>query len=141
MFPLGGPSDGYHFVYLHGGATWYQNAPYSEYAYRAIDANRHVGEIALTLFDAAAQEGLEVSLPHELYVDDIIGLSCLYDDHDEEGLVHDGQWKTHESGDGVVDATVIAHFVLVPDPAGVAAVEAETWARLKSGLAGRINSR
>lgn len=133
MFPLGGPTDGYHFVYLHGGATWYDQPPFSEYAYRYLGDNRHAGEISLTLFDRAAQGGPDVSEVHDLQLDEALGLACLYDDHDEEGTTHDGQWKTHESGQGYFDANFISDFLLIPAPPGVAAVESETWGRLKAG--------
>lgn len=137
MFPLGGPTAGYHFIYLFGGATWYGQFPYSEYAYRYQGDNRHAGEISLIPFDFTSQEGAAQSRVHDLKADEILGLSCMYDDHDERGTAIDGQWKTHESADGAVDATVIAHFVLLPPPPDAAVVEPQTWARIKQALAER----
>ena len=131
MFPLGGPAEGYHFVYLHGGATWYDQSPYSDYAYRYLGENRHAGEISISLFDYAAPEGPEQSQVHEPEVNQVIGLACLYSDHDEEGTTIDGQWKTHESGQGYYDANVLSDFILIEAPEVDAVVEPETWARIK----------
>lgn len=128
MFPLGGPTEGYHFVYLFGGATWYDEPPYSAYAYRREGERRHVGEIGLIPFDHASQRRPEDSQVHDLTADEVIGLSCLYDDHDEEGTIHDGQWKTHESLEGTIDATVVSHLILLAADPGAAAVEPQTWA-------------
>lgn len=132
-YMIGPSNEPYGGVLNIGGASWMDDPPYHNQALTVTEVTggtRLTWEVSMVLWDLLSPEGPGQSRAHNLTEGDVLGMSFVYADFDEDGA-YQGYWKLHRLTKAHENADVFADIVLIGPP-GTTSAESGTWGRIKS---------
>jgi hypothetical protein len=112
------PLNGYYWHWLWGKSLWTKEESYSgvgwHYDGKHMSSGTATYECYVTPFDALNQDWAELSDPHDLMEDAVIGLSWSFLDADDKDNDYDAFWSFNRQGQICCDGAFLADFKLMP---------------------------